>query len=112
MSELTNFKDMGFDTFQSTMVNNMISNMQNILDDACIEGLKRKGYVFDNRRDLELFVVSNVVCNIYPNNGKRLYLVNNIPFLEYFPNMEVDWPILNENRETKINAKLGTINFL
>jgi hypothetical protein len=45
-----------------------------------IEGLKLKGFTFENQTDLIEFIKNRVVCHDRPHAQEKTYLVDNIPF--------------------------------
>lgn len=55
----------------------------NQLDNAVIEGLKRKGFEFQSRKEIEEFVIANCTCVDYTHKGVRVYSVNGIPYLQW-----------------------------
>jgi hypothetical protein len=53
----------------------------NVLDEIITEGLRLKGFVFDNKFELASFIVDN--CRAYSKGDTTTYLVCNDPFLAY-----------------------------
>lgn len=63
------------------------SKLNDKIDAYFLEGLKRKGFTFNNKNEVETFVKVNCRCEDNPKTEERLYFVNNIPF--FYTNM--DW---------------------
>ncbi len=96
---------MSFLDIQETMLQNAISIFDKKIEEKFIEGLKNKGYEFKNRFELENFVKSNCRCTI-DFTQKRVYYVNNVPFLEL--HLDFKNNIFNNN----INFDFGSFKFL
>lgn len=89
---------------------NKVLNKQ--LEDAFIEGLKRKGFEFQNREDLGDFIKKRCRCETDVHQNNRLYFVDDIPFFQYFRNNTV----LPKNKDLETNnyeftASLGTYKY-
>ena len=81
-------------------------------DNKIIEGLKRKGYTFRTRNELEEFVKEN--CKIVRQEHEDLkesqtFYVNKVPFLYYVPATGLQKIDQNENR---FSVTLGSYSFL
>ena len=81
------------------------------LDDLVIEGLKRKGYTFDNKRELISFIKENCTSKYFKPQNVTEYYVNDTPFLIY-KNQDVE--IKKDFTENKMtfSADLGHYQFI
>src|SRR5690606_10652422 len=58
-------------------------------DTYFLEGLKRKGFEFDNPLEAQYFVKANCKA-VEDHNGNRTYYVNGIPFFYFRPSKTMD----------------------
>ena len=63
--------------------NKIVNELQSKLEYIIVEGLKLKGYEFEDEKSLFDFVSENCYIN-EPNLSVSIYLVKGIPFLEYY----------------------------
>ncbi len=58
-----------------------------------LEGLKLKGFEFDNRMEIEEFINSRCRCEDNTHHKEQVYYVDNTPFLVYDYSLEskIDW---------------------
>jgi len=94
---------------QDNVINEINSNLYKQLDDIIIEGLKRKGFEFNNHHDLVIFVKEHCRCDDYTPIQEKIYLVNDVPFLSHKYKTEIDYTKLGEY---KISASLGSYRYL
>jgi len=64
----------------SLFMSDIYNKLNKKLEDLIIEGLKRKGFKFENRHELEQFIKSNCRCEDRMDIKQRTYFVNDIPF--------------------------------
>lgn len=95
-----------------TLVNSLIEGLAIKLDDIIIEGLKRKGFEFANKKDIESFIKANCKCEDMVHIKQRTYYVNNVPFLLHCYEIEVDLNPINTDREVKMMANYGSYTYL
>jgi hypothetical protein len=89
----------------------LAEKLSNEFDKIFIEGLRLKGFEFDNQNDLHNFIKENCKAYDYPHLKERVYFVKDIPFL--FHNYEVIIePITEKNNKFKITANYGTYTYL
>lgn len=69
------------------LINKLTQEINNKLDNLLIEGLKRKGYVFENNIEIERFIKEN--CYINSNGNEKTYYVKNEPFFLYIEDKEM-----------------------
>ena len=79
----------------------------NHLENVIIEGLKLKGYSFENRNDLLKFVQKNVGV-AETGTYVKTYYVNETPFLQHDYSPKIDLDIEN----TKITSNFGIFKYL
>jgi hypothetical protein len=63
------------------------------LEDSVIEGLKRKGFEFKHKLELETFVKERCRCEDNVDLKERVYYVDNIPFFLHNYKSEMTNPI-------------------
>ena len=69
------------------------SELNKKLEDYIIEGLKRKGFEFENRLELETFIKNNCRCEETPHKKERVYFANDTPFFLHKYEIEMTNPI-------------------
>jgi len=62
------------------LINTTTADLRKKVDDAIIEGLRRKGFEFDNPYDLEVFIKSRCICEDHVGKKQRTYFVDGRPF--------------------------------
>lgn len=72
--------------------NFLMEKLNKQVEDVFIEGLKRKGFEFENRLDLETFLKQYVRCEDNESLKERIYFVKNRPFLLYYYKVNVETP--------------------
>ena len=95
----------------ASVTSRIFSELQTKLEDYIIEGLKRKGFEFENRTDLEEFIKTRCECkdNIYFK--ERIYYADNIPF--FLHKYEIIYePITEDNNGIKMSANYGSYAYL
>lgn len=82
------------------------------LENSFIEGLKRKGFEFKNKLELETFIKERCRCADYIKLKKRVYYVDDVPFFLHNYKIEIN----NDPRKTgdpnKVVGSLGTFAYL
>ena len=82
------------------------------LEDYIIEGLKRKGFEFKHKIELEEFVKERCRCEDNIDLKEKIYYVDNIPFfLHNYKSEPLQMPSITD-REYKLTANLGTYAYL
>jgi len=88
------------------------SQLNKQLEDLIIEGLKRKGFDFENQMELENFIKSNCRCEYRIDIKQRKYFVNDIPFLLHCYEIEMDLNPITTDGEVKMYANYGSYAYL
>ena len=88
------------------------SQLNKKLEDLWIEGLKRKGFEFENRIELENFIKSNCRCEDRTDIKQRTYFVNDIPFFLHCYEIEMDLNPTQKDRKFKMSANYGRYAYL
>lgn len=94
------------------VIGRLSSQLNNQLEDYIIEGLKRKGFEFENRMELENFIKSNCRCEDRTDIKQRIYFVNDIPFFLYCYEIDMDLNPTQTGREFKLSANYGHYAYL
>jgi len=94
------------------IIGRLSSELNKKLEDLAIEGLKRKGFEFENRIELENFIKSNCRCEDRTDIKQRTYFVNDIPFLLHCYEIEMDLTPITIDREVKMSANYGRYAYL
>ena len=79
------------------------------LDDVTKEALERKGFKFDNDYELIEFMKENCRCEDNIDLKRRVYFVNDIPFLAHY--YEIDTDII-QKKDGKYTSSYGKYTFL
>lgn len=94
------------------IINNQLAkNLNNQLEQLVVEGLKRKGFEFNTKTELETFVKERVTRTDNTEFKEHIYFVDAIPFFlhRYEP---VYSPITENNNGIIITANWGSYDFL
>ena len=94
------------------VIGRLSSQLNNKLEDLWIEGLKRKGFEFKNRMELENFIKSNCRCEDRTDIKQRTYFVNDIPFFLHCYEIEMDLKPIKTDKEFKMSANYGRYAYL
>lgn len=89
----------------------LFSDLQKQLEDCIIEGLKRKGFEFENKTDLENFIKTRCECKDNIQFKERIYYADNIPFFLHKYEMIYE-PITEDNNGIKMSANYGSFAYL
>lgn len=93
------------------VVSEMSSKLNKLLDDYMIEGLKLKGFEFDNRHYLIEFIKSHITCIDNTDLMEREYSVDGIPF--FLHSYKIEYPTGNWfDKNYKIEANYGSFKYL
>jgi len=96
---------------QEHAIHQLANNLQNQLEEAFIEGLKRKGFEFETKFKLEHFVKIHCKCLDNINLKERVYTVKDIPFLIHKYETKISKPIEIDKTMT-ITATNGYFGYL
>jgi hypothetical protein len=88
------------------------SQLNKQLEDYMIEGLRRKGFEFENRIELENFIKSNCRCEDRTDIKQRTYFVNDIPFFLHCYEIDIALNPIQTDREFKMSANYGRYAYL
>ena len=97
--------------FMNEAVSSLINGLYNKLENYIIEGLKRKGYTFKTRTELEQFVKDHCRCEDNVDLKERVYYINDIPFFLHNYAIEMTGPTF-EDRKTTMSVTYGTFAYL
>lgn len=112
--ESHNFESMDLSNYDiiNDIIGSLSSDLNKKLDDYFIEGLKRKGFEFNRKIELEQFIKERCKCEDNTDLKEKVYYVDNIPFFLHNYKIEpLPIPLITD-REYKINANLGTYAYL
>ncbi len=96
---------------ESKLVNMMSNDLKTKLDTCLIEGLKRKGFEFENRLELEAFIKERCRCEDNIVLKEKVYYVDEIPFLLHNYKSEPLQMSITD-RKCTATANLGTYAYL
>ena len=94
------------------VIGRLSSQLNNQLEYYMIEGLKRKGFEFENRMELESFIKLNCRCEDITDLKQRTYFANDIPFFLHCYEIKMDLNPITTDRETKMSANYGSYAYL
>jgi hypothetical protein len=95
----------------SNVIGRLSSQLNKQLEDYIIEGLKIKGFEFENRLELENFIKSNCRCEDNIDYKERVYYVNDIPFFLHKYEV-IQEPITEYNNGFRMSANYGSYAYL
>jgi len=93
------------------VIGRLSSQLNKQLEDYIIDGLKRKGFEFENRLELENFIKSNCRCEDNIDYKERVYYVNDIPFFLHKYEV-IQEPITEYNNGFRMSANYGSYAYL
>lgn len=97
---------------ESSIVTEISNKLVEKFDALMVEGLKRKGYEFTSRHDLENFIRESVRCVDNNATKQRTYLVNDVPFfLHCYEVWDLQQEIL-DNGNSIMTATYGSFTYL
>lgn len=104
-------KDCDFD-FMREATKEVWIGLESQLELLIIEGLKRKGFEFENRIDLEQFIINN--CRVVDDIGKkqRHYYVSDKPFFLHNYEIAFNPMIKTLDNQVSLSADYGTYCYL
>ena len=94
------------------VVGRLNNELNKQLEDAFIDGLKRKGFEFKHRFELEVFVKEHCRSEDYVQSKQRVYFVDDIPFLLHNYKTEIITDPRITGDPNKVVGKLGTFAYL
>ena len=89
----------------------VISRLFNQLEVLLIQGLKNKGFEFENRIELENFIRTRCRKEDHIEFKKHIYYVDEIPFFVHYYEVVFE-PITEDNNGIKMTANYGKYAFL
>jgi hypothetical protein len=96
-----------------SLTDNLSYKLIKKLEDYIIEGLKRKGFEFENRVQLENFIKSKCTCEDIVSLKQRTYFVNGIPFFRHFYKTKIDFNTnMSDNGGIEISVNYGSFTYL
>lgn len=97
--------------FLNEISNKMANDLANKFDEIFEEGLRLKGFEFNNKFQLYDFVKHNCSCLEDSENFNRTFTVNGMPFLFHSYRQNVT-PVIEINGEFSISADFGYYKYL
>jgi hypothetical protein len=94
------------------IINNISNEINNKLESFITEGLKLKGYEFENRYELESFIKRYCRCEDNVGLSERIYFVNDIPFMLHNYKIGCDFSVKDEGGKIMMNAIYGSFAYL
>lgn len=108
------FENLDFPKYD--VINNVFFNLYNDLNNQIeyyfIEGLKRKGFEFENKIVLASFVKDHCICADNINIKQRTYYVDDVPFILHSYDSENIYEVKTINEVTKVVSDLGNFYYL
>jgi hypothetical protein len=98
-------------SIQQEYTENVVKQLIAQWDEIFIEGLRLKGYKFNDRHDVEIFLKEgNCRCEDNQERQERLYYVKEVPFLLH--SYKVDFKLPSKEEPFKIEASYGHYKYL
>lgn len=89
----------------------VISRLANEFENIFIKGISLKGFSFENRNDLELFLKTRVTCIDNVQHKERVYSIDGKPF--FLHKYEVIYePMAITDNSTTMTANYGSYAYL
>ena len=100
-------------SIEENMTSLIADRLKTEIENLFIEGLKRKGFEFENMIELENFIKSNCKYEDKTDIKQRTYFVNNIPFFLHCYEIDMDLTqTFNDKGEIKLSSNYGKYAFL
>lgn len=96
---------------QNIINNQLIKDLHNQLDNLIVEGLKLKGFEFENKQDLEAFLKERCKRTDNIDHQEHVYYVDDIPFFLHRYE-SVYSPITQDDNGIRMSANFGSYCFL
>ena len=104
-----NAEDLQF--LQHDVISRFSNNLVNQLEGLLIQGLKNKGFEFENIIELESFIKTRCRKEDHIEFKKHIYYVDEIPFFVHYYEVIFE-PITEYNTGVKMTANYGKYAFL
>lgn len=82
------------------------------IDDVCVEGLRRKGFEFNNPMEIEAFIKERCRCEDNIHFKERVYYVDETPFLLHKYEIKMDFDMSVTERKTIMTGSAGEYVYL
>lgn len=99
-------------SLMGNIIGNLSFELSKKLEGLMIDGLKRKGFEFKNRIELENFIKLNCRCEDKTDIKQRTYFVNDIPFFLHWYEIEMNLNPITEPDTVKMFANYGSYAYL
>lgn len=93
-------------------MNRLANGLCQKLDSYFIEGLRRKGFEFDNRIELEQFIKERCRCEDHTDLKERIYYVDDIPFFLHKYEIHLPPVGINDDDSCMLTANYGHYAYL
>ena len=104
-----NAQDLQF--IQNDVISRLSDNLVNQLECLLIQGLRNKGFEFENTIELENFIKTRCRKEDHIEFKKHIYYVDEIPFSVHYYEVIFE-PITEDNTGVKMTANYGKYAFL
>lgn len=94
----TNIEPPNLDGFLYELIKKISNDLVDKLDDYLIEGLKRKGFEFEDRGELEKFIKNRCKCIDLVDFKYCVYYVDDMPFFIHYYDKNIFSTGINDNR--------------
>ena len=99
------------ESFLSSVTSRLFSELNNKLENYIIEGLRLKGFEFENKIELENFIKERCSCVDNIQFKERIYSIDEKPF--FLHKYEIIYePITEDNNGIKMSANYGSYAYL
>lgn len=108
------FEDMQLPNYDiiHDVIGRLHNDLNKQLEDAVIEGLKRKGFEFKHLLELETFIKERCRCADNVDLKERVYYVDNIPFFLHKYKSEIITDPKITGDPYKVVGELGSLAYL
>ena len=109
-----NFKNMELPNYDiiHDVIGRISNDLNKQLEDSVVEGLKRKGFEFKHKIELEAFVKERCRCEDNVDLKERVYYVDDIPFFLHNYKSEIITDPSIKGDTYKVVGELGTFAYL
>lgn len=90
----------------------LIERLRDQMDAVFTEGLRLRGFEFENRLEIENFIKEHCRCEDNTDSKQRVYFVKDVPFLLHNYAVDLSLPKFDESEPFKIAAEYGSWAYL
>lgn len=97
---------------QTTIINQLAGELNKKFEEYFIHALKRKGFTFSSRLEMEQFIKDNCRCEDNTEIKERVYFVKDMPFFLHRYRLGINIETGMNDFETTVKGDYGSFSYL